>query len=64
MVKEGRRYRNRGRKRGEEMEEVQQSETERKERSRAKACHSVMLLVKCRAFRPLVEAIKRKKRLW
>lgn len=44
-------------------EKGQESErgTERQRRSRARAHCRVMLLLKCRASRPLVEAIKRKK---
>ena len=53
------------RKSGKEMERGhesnRESEKRRKERSRARACCSVMLLLKCRASRPLVVAIKRKK---
>lgn len=53
----GGKYSKTERKKGQESERV----TERKERRKARACCSVVLMLKCRVSTPLVEAIKRKK---
>lgn len=50
-----------GQRDGERAREEERERYGEKKRSRGKACCSVMLLLKCRASRPLVEAIKRKK---
>lgn len=49
------------RERRETQRDLKRGKGEKEKRGRA--CGSVMLVFKCRPFRPLVDAIKRKKRL-